>query len=133
MIWNHKDTAFKQKADVIIGQEDFQQSGQNQFLLHPKSNTLNWVYDSCFYKEGILINDTGNSRILFFDQIPTFNNGLANAVIGRPDFQTGSDFSGNQAGTKTSIYWPFSICIHQDVLYIADTGNHRLVIGKLKA
>ena len=61
------------------------------------------------------------SRILLFDQISSFNNWLADAVIGRPDFPTGSDFFGNQGDTQTSIYWPSSIFIHQDILYIADT------------
>ncbi|AWW28939.1 hypothetical protein DN752_01655 [Echinicola strongylocentroti] len=132
LIWNDKNDAYKQPADAIIGQRDFDSAGQNQFRLTPEANTLNWTYDACFYKEGILVCDTGNSRILAFDTIPKENDMRANALIGRPDFNTSSEYKDNLLGTNAAIYWPFSITTHGDKLFIADTGNHRLVIGDLK-
>jgi len=132
LVWNNKEHAFSKPADVIIGQDNFDACGQNQFRLSPEAHTLNWTYDACFYKEGILVNDTGNSRILKFDTIPSSNNALAKALIGREDFNTGSEFKGNMHGTKSAIYWPFSITTAGDTLFIADTGNHRLVICDLK-
>lgn len=132
LIWKNKDNAFTKKADIIIGQDSFDASGQNQFRLAPEANTLNWTYDICFYKDGILVNDTGNSRVLGFDKLPTKNNAPADWLIGRPDFNISSEYSGNLTGTQSGIYWPFSITSFKDQLFIADTGNHRLVIGKLK-
>jgi len=131
LLWNNKDDAFTKPADIIIGQDNFDACGQNQFRLSPEANTLNWTYDACFYKEGLLVNDTGNSRILKFDKIPTENNAFAKAVIGREDFRTSSEFKGNMHGTDSAIYWPFSITTEGDTLYIADTGNHRIVITQL--
>lgn len=133
LIWNNKDSAFSNPADVIIGQDNFDTCGQNQFKLIPEANTLNWTYDACFYKNGILVNDTGNSRILYFDSIPKKNNALAKAVIGRENFNTSSEFKGNMIGTQKALYWPFSITTEGDTLFIADTGNHRLVICNLKS
>ncbi|MEM1001077.1 MAG: NHL repeat-containing protein [Bacteroidota bacterium] len=133
LIWNNNKEAFTQKADIIIGQENFEASGQNQFRLQPEANTLNWTYDACFHKEGILVNDTGNSRILGFDSIPSKNNATANWLIGRPNFNTSSEYAGNLSGTQSAIYWPFSITTYEDQLFIADTGNHRLVIAQLKS
>ena len=132
LLWNNKNDAFTQPADVLIGQEDFDASGQNQFRLSPEANTLNWTYDTCFYKDGILVNDTGNSRILGFEKLPTTNNKKADFLIGRPNFNTGSEYKENMIGTQSAIYWPFSITTHKDTLFIADTGNHRLVICNLK-
>jgi len=132
LIWNNKDEAFNQPADVIIGQQNFDDSGQNQFRLAPEANTLNWTYDTCFYNDGILVNDTGNSRILCFDRIPIQNNEKADSLIGRPDFNTSSEYKENMHGTQSAIYWPFSITTEKNSLYIADTGNHRLVICELK-
>lgn len=131
LIWNDWKSSFKTKADVIIGQDNFDASGQNQFGLTPQANSLNWTYDACFYKKGILINDTGNSRVLIFDQIPTENNSKADALIGRPNFQTSSEYKENLKGTQSAIYWPFSITTFKDKMILADTGNHRLVIGQL--
>lgn len=132
LVWNDKHAAFGQKADIIIGQENFDNAGQNQFRLAPESNTLNWTYDACFYKDGILVNDTGNSRILVYNEIPGKNNAAADALIGRPNFNTSSEFVGNLEGTHSAIYWPFSLTTASDRLFLADTGNHRLVIGDLQ-
>ncbi len=132
LIWNDKNHAFEKPADIIIGQENFKDCGQNQFRLAPENNTLNWTYDTCFFKEGILINDTGNSRVLGFNQIPKKNNECANFLIGRPNFNTSSEYKDNMFGTQNAIYWPFSMHAYDDNLYLADTGNHRLVISELK-
>ncbi len=132
LVWSDKNDAFNKQADIIIGQENFDNSGQNQFRLSPEKHTLNWTYDACFYKDGILVNDTGNSRILGFHNIPKKNNENANFLIGRPNFNTSSEFKENLLGTKSAIYWPFSITTENDTLYIADTGNHRIVICDIK-
>ncbi|MFP2997271.1 hypothetical protein ABN763_15240 [Spongiivirga sp. MCCC 1A20706] len=131
LIWYDWKTAFYHKADVIIGQPDFDACGQNQYGLSPNQRSLNWTYDACFYKNGILVNDTGNSRILWHSQVPKTNNQAAKAIIGRPDFNTSSEYKGNLLGTESAIYWPFSISTYKDQLVIADTGNHRLVLSKL--
>ncbi len=131
LIWKDKSKAFDNPADIIIGQDNFDDAGQNQFRLAPESNTLNWTYDACFYKNGILVNDTGNSRILVFDKIPSKNNASADSLIGRPNFQTSSEYKENMMGTQSAIYWPFSITTVGDTLYIADTGNHRVVICEI--
>ncbi len=133
LLWKDWNTAFTKKADVIIGQSDFQENGQNQFGLYPKANTLNWCYDSHFYENGIVIADTGNSRLLWYPNIPEENNSRAHGVIGKPNFNTGSEFIETQIGTDKSLYWPFSISVNSEnrLLYLADTGNHRLVIYKL--
>ncbi|RDY61119.1 hypothetical protein [Flagellimonas nanhaiensis] len=132
LVWNNADKAFLDPADVIIGQADFDACGQNQFGLFPSSRSLNWTYDACFYKNGLLVNDTGNSRILWFKEIPIENNAKANTVIGKPDFNTGSENKDTLMGTSSSLYWPFSITTQGDTLIIADTGNHRVVITDLK-
>ncbi|MEP3210879.1 MAG: hypothetical protein ABJN95_16950 [Maribacter sp.] len=132
LIWNNADEAFSKPADILIGQTDFDASGQNQFGLFPSSKSLNWTYDACFYKDGLLVNDTGNSRILWFDKIPTNHNVQATAVIGKRDFKTGSENKETLNGTSSSLYWPFSITTDENNLIIADTGNHRVVITELK-
>jgi len=132
LIWNDKNDAFSKPADTIIGQQNFDNAGQNQFRLAPESNTLNWTYDACFYRDGVLVNDTGNSRILVFDVVPKENNKSADSLIGRPNFNTSSEFKDNMHGTSSAIYWPFSITTEGDKLFIADTGNHRLVICDLQ-
>ncbi|MBU3025897.1 hypothetical protein [Zobellia galactanivorans] len=132
LVWNNAEEAFSKPADVIVGQADFDACGQNQFGLFPNARSLNWTYDACFYKGGLLVNDTGNSRILWFESIPKTHNAEATAVIGKRDFKTGSENKDTLHGTSSSLYWPFSICTQGNKLIIADTGNHRLVLTNLK-
>ena len=71
LLWHDWKTAFQKKADVIIGQASFDANGQNQFGWFPKAQTLNWCYDTCFYKDGLWVADTGNSRVLWFEKFPS--------------------------------------------------------------
>lgn len=131
LLWHDWQSAFNKPADVIIGQADFESNGQNQFSLFPKENSLNWVYDSFFYKNGLIIADTGNSRLLWFENIPTENASNADNLIGQERFNIGSENANTRYGTDKQLYWPFSLCISENLIFIADTGNHRIIIFKL--
>ncbi len=131
LIWNRWKDGFNRKADVIIGQPDFESNGQNQYRFFPDAHTLNWCYDSCFYKDGIWVADTGNSRVLWFEKIPETNNQPATGLIGQKDFHTGSENADSIRTTQNSYYWPFFICVDGDLMVVADTGNHRVVFNRL--
>ncbi|MFD2935149.1 NHL repeat-containing protein [Spirosoma flavum] len=131
LIWHDWRTAPRQQADVLVGQPDFGSNGQNQYGLFPAQQTLNWTYDAHFYRHGLLVADTGNSRILWFDTVPTQHNQLADNLIGHASFSIGSENASTRFGTDKQLYWPFSISTDGDQLCIADTGNHRIIIGQL--
>jgi sugar lactone lactonase YvrE len=131
LVWNDWQSAFSAPADIIIGQPDFDSNGQNLYSLFPKKNSLNWVYDSFFYKNGLFVADTGNSRLLWFETIPTENATNADNLIGHANFNIGSENANTRYGTDKQLYWPFSICIVQNQLFVADTGNHRIIIFQL--
>ncbi len=131
LLWHDWTTAKKQGADVIIGQASFEGNGQNQFGWFPQPNTLNWCYDTCFYKDGLWVADTGNSRVLWFKNLPEQHNSAADNVIGQDDFNTGSENKNTIWSTEESLYWPFQICIENNIMVVADTGNHRVVVNDI--
>jgi hypothetical protein len=131
LLWHNCQAAFTQPADVIIGQPDFEANGMNQFSLFPKQNTLSWTYDGFFYKNGLLVADTGNSRLLWFKEVPVQNAEMADNLIGHDDFGRSSENSNTRFGTDKQLYWPFAVCISEDVLAVADTGNHRILFFQL--
>ncbi|MCB0643912.1 MAG: hypothetical protein KDC44_19830, partial [Phaeodactylibacter sp.] len=131
LLWQDWQTAFNQPADVIIGQADFEQNGQNQFGWFPAAHTLNWCYDSCFYEEGLWVADTGNSRVLWFAQLPQQHNQPADNLLGQDNFETGSENKNTIQSTEGSLYWPFHISIDGRQMALADTGNHRIVLNTL--
>lgn len=128
LIWNDWQTAFTQNADVIVGQPDFETNGQNQYSLFPKQNTLSWTYDAFFYQNGLFVTDTGNSRLLWFNTVPTQNSAFADNLIGHASFSTSSENANTRNGTDKQLYWPFSICVANGGLAVADTGNHRIIL-----
>ena len=131
LLWHDWQTALTQRADVIIGQKDLNGNGANQFRLSPEANTLNWCYDTQFYKNGIFVADSGNSRILWFDNTPSVSDAFADNLIGKSHFNMGSENADTVFGTEKTLYWPFAISIENDTLVLADTGNHRIVFYTL--
>ena len=128
LLWPHWENAFAQPATVLVGQPHREANGQNQFGLTPQAHTLNWCYDTCFDSEGLWVADTGNSRVLWFAQVPQDSNAAADALIGPADFVTGSENSQTIHGTEQALYWPFSVDVSPNYLAIADTGNHRVIL-----
>ena len=128
LLWNHWRDALHSKASVIVGQPDLASNGQNQFGLFPQAHTLSWCYDHFFYRRGLWVADTGNSRLLWYQQSPKSNGEAADNLIGKSNFTTGSENANTIFGTENDLYWPFSLCIDEtaQLLVVADTGNHRI-------
>lgn len=133
LLWHQWQQAFTQPAQVILGQPDITANGQNQFGLKPAAHTLNWCYDSCFFETGIAVADTGNSRILQWNNIPLANNTAADHLLGQTRFDINGESSlSMQTQLTNEMYWPFAINTCGESLLIADTGNHRILIAKPK-
>ncbi|MBX3256268.1 MAG: hypothetical protein KF862_19175 [Chitinophagaceae bacterium] len=132
LYWKNWKDALNKKAAIILGQPDLKNNGQNQFRLTPAAHTLNWCYDACFIKNGIAIADTGNSRILLWNDIPAANGTSADALIGQKHFEIIGESSLNMKTTVANeMYWPFAVNATGDTLVVADTGNHRILFSTI--
>jgi hypothetical protein len=72
--------------------------------------------------------DTGNSRVLFFKNIPIENNQAADELFGNINFETPGEHLDVGKQNNECLYWPFAVSVTDDRLIVADTGNHRIVI-----
>ncbi|MBS1667965.1 MAG: hypothetical protein JST58_11370 [Bacteroidetes bacterium] len=127
LLWGNWRDAFSNKASAIIGQPDLNSCGQNQYSLRPKANTLNWCYDTLMKKGSLYLADTGNSRVLFFKKIPTENNQAADNLFGNIHFEAIGEHLEVGKQDNERLYWPFALTMTDDILIVADTGNHRIV------
>lgn len=132
LIWNKWEDAFNKKADVIIGQRNFESNGINQNQLLPSANTLKWCQTCKFNKKGIFVVDSGNSRILYWNKIPTRNNLEASVVIGQNNFESIGEMSLNQKKANPKILSqnllnPYGVEILDGSLFVSDTGNERIL------
>ena len=125
--WGDYQDAFKQSFDLVLGQKNDEGSLQNNGLLKASASGLNWCYDALFFKDGLLVADTGNSRIMQWNQIPKENGTAANHLLGQTSFEASAENSSIFHRKKNNFYWPFSLSLNKSHLWIADTGNNRVV------
>src|SRR5208283_1724095 len=78
----------------------------------------------------LFVADTGNSRVLIWNTIPTTNNQPADVVLGEPNFTTRYAPVANVALTAAAntMYAPNSVTTDGTHLFVADTGNNRVLI-----
>ena len=82
LIWHAIPTSNAQPADVVLGQPDFDSNLPNVKGIgnDPTAHTLNWPYGLFSDGKSLWIADTGNRRILFYNDIPSENYTAADKV-----------------------------------------------------
>ncbi|WP_232227592.1 NHL repeat-containing protein [Leptospira wolbachii] len=101
----------------VYGQLDFVSAAPNQGGA-TASNTLATPYGMTRDANGLYIVDQGNNRVLYY------NDGsiLPTRVYGQNDF-----LSNNTGSTATSLVSPEGVSVSSEGVYIADTGNNRVL------
>lgn len=126
LIWKTAPTRDSTPADFVIGQPDFNSEGRNA-----KSDvgaaTLN-VPTGVAAVDGILaVADAWNHRVLIWHGYPTHSNQPADVVLGQADFKSGLANRGSQIASAESLNWCYGVAIENGALYVADTGNRRVL------
>ena len=112
-----------QAASAVLGKPDFITPCGGSVSSSNTGTTAGLVFD----KSGNLwVSDAGNDRVLHF-KAPFTNGKAADIVLGQPDFVTVST-SCNATPTAASLCRPLGLAFDSSgVLYIADSGNNRIV------
>lgn len=131
--WNHRVLLWfgypgthNRPADVVLGQADFGDCIANRGASTPGADTLNWCYGVAIAEGRLAVADTGNRRVLVWDQIPTTNGSPADLVMGQHDF-TSRDENAGVAPGPLGMRWPHDIAIASGIILIADAGNNRVM------
>ncbi|MEZ5829689.1 MAG: hypothetical protein R3D05_00745 [Dongiaceae bacterium] len=131
--WNHRVLIWKnwpetdnQPADLVLGQRDFKDTAANRGG-EPDAVTLNWCYGVSFVDGGLAVADTGNRRVLWWDQLPTRNGQPADLVLGQRDFDSRDENAGLDAGAL-GMRWPHAIASRGPMLLVADAGDNRIMV-----
>ncbi|BAZ31095.1 NHL repeat-containing protein [Cylindrospermum sp. NIES-4074] len=125
--WRNLPTKDSQPADWVIGQPDFNHEGQNAKST-PGRTTLNVPTGVCACGEGLAVADAWNHRILIWKKLPEDSNVPADLVLGQANFIDNEPNRGTQQSSANSMHWPYGVFYHQGRLFVADTGNRRLLI-----
>ncbi len=125
--WRHRPRTDSQPADWVIGQPDFNCEGQNAKGT-PSSATLSVPTGICVCGEGLAVADAWNHRVLIWKQLPEDHNVSADLVLGQADFNQNEPNRGSFDAAANSMHWPYGVFYHQGGLFVADTGNRRVLI-----
>jgi hypothetical protein len=122
LIWHGAPARSNQPADLVLGQSDFAGALANRGSPEPGADTLNWCYGVAICDGRLIVADTGNRRVLVWNEIPDRNGAPADEVIGQPHFATRD---------MGDLRWPHAIASAGGRLFIADAGTSRIVAGDL--
>lgn len=126
MIWNSVPERDATPANFLIGQPDFISEGRNA-KGDPGPATLN-VPTGVAAQDGILaVADAWNHRILIWHGYPTHSNQPADVVLGQVDFKSALANRGASTASADSLNWCYGVAIVDRALYVADTGNRRVL------
>ena len=90
------------------------------------ASTLNNPYGVAVSGSTLAIADNSNNRVLIWNSIPASHAQAADVVLGQPDMTSNS---ANNGGISTvSLSAPRSVYIAGGKLFVADSGNHRILI-----
>jgi sugar lactone lactonase YvrE len=118
-------TATGNAAFLVVGQANFTANAANGG--GPSSATMQGP--TAAYSDGtsLWVSDTGNHRVLFWKTFPTVNGQPADLEVGQPSFTTVLPNQGLGAASAGSLAFPSGIVVVGGALYVADTGNNRVV------
>ncbi|MDX2147320.1 MAG: NHL repeat-containing protein [Planctomycetota bacterium] len=125
LVWNRVPTENNAAPDSVIGQEDLGGVTENRGG-PPIRGSLYWPYGVGFNAHWFCIADTGNRRVLVWRGVPEPGQ-TPEGVIGQAGFERGEENRGEGVGPR-SFRWPHGVCIHNGTLFIADAGNHRVLV-----
>lgn len=130
-IWNELPTAETRKADIVLGQSAKEKTGRNA---SGKVSASSLFYPSGIWSDGnkLIVADAWNHRVLIWNNLPTDDGQPADVVVGQPDFESNEP---NVNGISTppsanSLNWPYGVFSDGQQLWIADTGNRRILYFK---
>ncbi|MGB6300396.1 MAG: hypothetical protein WBF90_30070, partial [Rivularia sp. (in: cyanobacteria)] len=125
--WHNFPTTDSQPCDWVIGQPNFNSEGKNAKGKLGR-NTLNVPTGICSCGEGLAVADAWNHRVLIWKTLPEDSNVPADLVLGQADFNNNQANRGNSNAAANTLNWCYGIFYHQGKLFVADTGNRRLLI-----
>lgn len=126
LIFNRVPATDGEPADVVLGQPDDHTEGPQAGGAGPGAG-MNLPTGVLRLPDGrLLVADAWNHRLLLWDDVPSGDR-PADLVLGQ---SSPHHVDPNRGGdpTSTSFYWPFGVALIDGRLYVADTGNRRILV-----
>lgn len=114
-------------ADWVIGQRDFGGEARNGGD-EADAASLHMPVGLCRLGEGLAVADAWNHRVLLWHRVPAASHVPADRVLGQADFRSVEPNRGAALPRADTLFWPFGVHWDGERLFVADTGNRRVLI-----
>lgn len=123
LLWNTFPTMHGEAPDIVIGQA-------NWISDDPGDAADEFDYPRYLTSNGtqIAVSDTGNNRVLIWNEFPTVDGTPADVVLGQSDFGLSDENGGANGPTATGFNNPTGILFHDNFLYVGDHNNDRYFV-----
>lgn len=118
LIWKTLPNRDHAPADIVLGQSDW--SNEAPGLLHLPTSAI--VVD-----DRLLVADAWHHRVLIWNHVPTACNQPPDSVLGQ-ESTAGTLPNRGACTSRTGLYWPYGLHAEGNRLFVADTGNRRVLI-----
>jgi len=112
----------------VLGQQDENSTARNS---DDNLSASSLHYPSGLWSNGekLIVADAWNHRVLIWHELPKHSGQAADVVIGQRDFNSNEpNVDGlNSPCSSQSLYWPYGVHSDGEQLWIADTGNRRVL------
>jgi hypothetical protein len=112
-------------ATLVLGQPDFVSNAPNSG--GPSASTMQSPTGAYSDGTSLWVADAGNHRVLGWRTFPTKNGQPADFVLGQSSFAAVLGNQGSSDASATSLSFPSDIQIVNGALYVADSGNNRVI------
>jgi hypothetical protein len=127
LIWDRVPQDAWQPADRVLGQNTLHGAEPNRSRPSPGADTLHWPYGVAADGDTLVVADTGNRRVLLWQQPPAVHGAPADVVLGQADGAS-RDLDNGRLQPAALMRWPHGIVIGNHRLMVADAGMHRISI-----
>jgi hypothetical protein len=132
---NHRLLAYRDlagpepRAELVLGQIDFARALPNGGRAVGR-DTLKGPTDVATDGTHFAVADRDNHRVLVWNAPPGASGAPPDVVIGQADFAAGAPNAGAGPGSPSaaSLSTPEGVALAGGALYVADTGNHRVLV-----
>lgn len=128
LLWRGVPQTDGAPADVVLGQPDEHSEGPAAGGRGPAAGMR---LPTGVLRDGdrLLVADAWHHRLLVWDRLPTDTGTPPDHILGQPDPDSVEPNAGG-AATAGCFYWPFGVALVDGRLYVADTGNRRVLVWR---
>lgn len=125
LVWRDP-TETGQPADVVLGQHGFTSRDENAGG-EVSAMSMRWPHGAAWWQGGLAVADSGNNRVMLWNDMPGETGAPCDAVLGQADPLHCDHNMSSYYPSARALNMPYALAAAGGTLVVADTANSRLL------